>query len=140
MVVGDKVILNVDQDDLAEVVAFDAKTGDLVWKKSRPAFRACYTTPFVLERDGKTEVIVGSTAGVTSYDPKDGAVGLELDVGLEARPGCPKGQGERQGRARRAAPARRRADLSRRDDLSPSAATAAATGTWSPSRPAPPAT
>ena len=74
IVVGDKVILNIDQDDLAEVAALDAKTGDPIWKKSRPAFRASYTTPFVLERDGKQEIIVSSTAGVTSYDPKDGAV------------------------------------------------------------------
>lgn len=73
MVVGDRVILNVDQDDLAEVIAFDAKTGDQIWKKSRPAFRASYTTPFILERDGKQEVIVASTAGITAYDPKDGA-------------------------------------------------------------------
>ncbi|HKA06053.1 MAG TPA: PQQ-binding-like beta-propeller repeat protein [Gemmataceae bacterium] len=74
MVVGDKVVLNIDQDELAEVDAFDAKSGDLVWKKSRRAYRASYTTPFVLERNGKLEVIVASTAGVTSYDPKDGAV------------------------------------------------------------------
>ena len=73
VVVDSRVILNVDQDDLAEVQAFDPKTGELVWKKSRTAYRACYTTPFVLERDGKSEVIVSSTAGVTAYDPKDGA-------------------------------------------------------------------
>jgi outer membrane protein assembly factor BamB len=72
MVVGDRVILNVDQDDLAEVEAFDPKTGDLIWKKSRTAYRASYTTPFALHRDGKDELIVSSTAGVTSYDPKDG--------------------------------------------------------------------
>lgn len=74
MVVGNRVILNIDQDDLAEVQAFDPKSGDLVWKKSRTAYRACYTTPFVLHRDGKDELIVSSTAGVTAYDPKDGAV------------------------------------------------------------------
>ena len=50
IIVGDKVIVNVDQDDLAEVIAFDAKTGDQIWKKSRQAFRACYTTPFVWNR------------------------------------------------------------------------------------------
>jgi outer membrane protein assembly factor BamB len=74
MVVAGRVILNVDQDDLAEVQAFEPKTGDLIWKKSRPAYRASYTTPFVLPRDGKTEVVVSSTAGVTAYDPADGSV------------------------------------------------------------------
>jgi len=74
IVVGDRVILNIDQDDLAEVAAFDTKTGEQIWKKSRQAYRACYTTPFVLEQDGRQEVIVSSTAGVTAYDAKDGAV------------------------------------------------------------------
>jgi outer membrane protein assembly factor BamB len=94
MVVGDKVILNVDQDDLAEVVAFDAKTGEFEWKKSRPAFRACYTTPFVLERDGKKEVIVSSTAGVTSYDPKDGAVVWNWTWVWKPDPDAPKAKGK----------------------------------------------
>jgi len=66
--------LNYDQDDLAGVMAFDTKTGEPRWKKSRTAIRASYTTPFLLERGGKQEVIIASTAGVTAYDPKDGAV------------------------------------------------------------------
>jgi outer membrane protein assembly factor BamB len=73
IVVNDKVILNLDQDGRAEVIAFGAKTGDVAWRKSRTAFRACYTTPYVREQSGKKEVIVASTAGVTAYDPKDGA-------------------------------------------------------------------
>jgi outer membrane protein assembly factor BamB len=77
MVVDGRVIVNDDQDDLSEVFAFDAKTGAPAWKKSRTAYRACYTTPFVLEREGKKEVIVSCTAGITAYDPKDGAVNWE---------------------------------------------------------------
>jgi outer membrane protein assembly factor BamB len=74
MVAGDNVILNIDQDGLAEVKAFNAKNGDIVWEKSRQAYRACYTTPYLNERNGKQEVVVASTAGLTAYDPKDGAV------------------------------------------------------------------
>ncbi len=74
IVLDGRVILNIDQDELAEVVAFDAKSGDEIWKKSRTAYRACYTTPFVWEKDGKPTVVISSTAGVTAYDPKDGAV------------------------------------------------------------------
>lgn len=73
-VLGDRVFLNIDQDGTAEVAAFDGKTGEQAWKKSRQAYRASYTTPFALTRDGKTEVVVASSAGVTAYDPKDGAV------------------------------------------------------------------
>jgi outer membrane protein assembly factor BamB len=97
IVVGDKVILNVDQDDLAEVHAYDAKTGQPVWKKSRTAYRACYTTPFVLERDGRTEVVVASTAGVTSYDPKDGAVVWNWTWVWKPDPDAPKPKGKGKG-------------------------------------------
>ena len=137
IVVDDRVILNVDQDDLAEVQAFDPKTGDLVWKKSRTAFRACYTTPFVLDRDGKSEVIVSSTAGVTSYDPKDGAVIWNWTWVWKPNGDGPKGKGK----GGPGGPLRHVGGPIYHDGMIfASAATAAATGTWPPSRPAPPAT
>jgi len=73
IVVDDKVILNNDNDKFATLVALDAKTGKPAWKADRPSFRACYSTPFVLEKPGAPkELIVASTAGITSYNPKDG--------------------------------------------------------------------
>jgi outer membrane protein assembly factor BamB len=92
IVVGDRVILNIDHDELAEVAAFDARTGETVWKKSRQAYRACYTTPFVLDRDGRQEVIVSSTAGITAYDPKDGAVIWNWTWVWKPGPAAPKGK------------------------------------------------
>ena len=97
IVVGDKVIVNVDQDGLAEVKAFDAKTGALAWTKSRTAYRASYTTPFVRERDGKTEVIVSSTAGITAYDPKDGAAMWNWTWVWKADPNAPALKGKAKG-------------------------------------------
>ena len=72
MVVGNLVILYVDQDGQAEVMAFEGKNGEVQWQKSRTPFRASYATPFLKESTAKTELIVSSTAGVTSYDPKTG--------------------------------------------------------------------
>lgn len=73
VVVGDKVIVNVDQDGKAELMAFDAKTGKPAWSKKRDHERACYSTPFLLEKtDAGPELLVVSTGGVTGYDPKDG--------------------------------------------------------------------
>jgi outer membrane protein assembly factor BamB len=92
MVLGDRVIVNVDQDDLAEVMAFDSKSGEPAWKKSRTAYRACYTTPFVLDRAGRKEIIVSSTAGVTAYDPKDGAVIWNWTWIWKPSPNAPKGK------------------------------------------------
>jgi outer membrane protein assembly factor BamB len=80
-VFGGKVYLNFDQDGAAEVVAFDAKTGEKAWSQSRKAFRACYSTPIVRElMNGKAELIVFSTAGVTAYDPKSGAVAWQWEI------------------------------------------------------------
>jgi outer membrane protein assembly factor BamB len=73
IVVGDKVIVNDDQDGKAELMAFDAKTGKPVWTRKRDHERACYSTPFLLEKtDAGPELLVVSTGGITGYDPKDG--------------------------------------------------------------------
>jgi outer membrane protein assembly factor BamB len=73
MVYQKKVYVEHDQDGDADILAFDALTGKDVWRAKRTAFRACYSVPFVLEKPGKpVELIVGSTAGLTSYDPDNG--------------------------------------------------------------------
>jgi outer membrane protein assembly factor BamB len=74
MICQDKVILNNDQDGSAALVAVDAKTGKIAWEAKRPAFRTCYSTPFLLEKtDAGPQLIVSSTAGITSYNPQTGA-------------------------------------------------------------------
>jgi outer membrane protein assembly factor BamB len=75
MVVGDRVVVNFDQDDEAELQAYSAKDGSLIWKAPRKAYRACYSTPFILNGvDQAPKIICASTAGVTAYDPKDGKI------------------------------------------------------------------
>lgn len=74
IVVGDKVILANDQDGSAAVVALDAAKGTIAWQKTRPAHRACYSTPILLDHPGAApELLVASTFGVTSYDPNSGS-------------------------------------------------------------------
>jgi outer membrane protein assembly factor BamB len=74
IVCGDKVILVNDNDQSAAVLAFEAKSGKPAWQADRKSYRACYSTPVLHEKEkGVTELIVWSTAGATSYDPKDGA-------------------------------------------------------------------
>jgi outer membrane protein assembly factor BamB len=69
----DKVILANDQDGNSHVIALDTASGADVWKVARPPFRTCYSTPFLLEREGHaTELIVASTAGISAYDPDTG--------------------------------------------------------------------
>ncbi|MSR57603.1 MAG: hypothetical protein EXS05_08015 [Planctomycetaceae bacterium] len=74
IVVGDLVILANDQDGTSEIVAFHAEDGGVAWRKGRPPFKACYSTPLVLDEPGaEPELVVASTAGVTGYDPRSGS-------------------------------------------------------------------
>lgn len=63
-----------DQDGSSAVVCVDARTGRELWSKRRRPFRACYSVPFVTEsQDGKPELVVATTAGLTGYDLADGS-------------------------------------------------------------------
>jgi len=62
-----------DQDGDSVLVALDAKTGKTVWEAPRKAFRACYSTPFILSSPTHgNELIAVSTAGITGYNPQTG--------------------------------------------------------------------
>src|SRR6266545_8409812 len=75
------VFVNVDDDEHAELVAFDAKTGEKKWFAERKHVRASYSTPFILERTGKApELILGTTTALTSYDPATGKVNWEYAI------------------------------------------------------------
>ena len=49
------------------------RTGKELWKKPRDE-KSSWTTPFVLTRDGKTQVIINGSTAVRSYDPATGDV------------------------------------------------------------------
>jgi outer membrane protein assembly factor BamB len=75
------VYVNVDDDQHAELVAFDAATGERKWIAPRKHVRASYSTPSLLERPGKpVELILGTTTAVTSYEPKTGKVNWEYPI------------------------------------------------------------
>jgi outer membrane protein assembly factor BamB len=85
MVHDGKVILANDQDGSAVLLAFDAKTGKPAWEAKRKAFRACYSTPFLMSRGGgPMELIVGSTSGITSYDPSNGKENWDYSWSFDA--------------------------------------------------------
>jgi outer membrane protein assembly factor BamB len=49
------VYVNVDDDQRAELVAFDAKSGQKKWTAPRKHYKACYSSPFLLERKTRTD-------------------------------------------------------------------------------------
>lgn len=80
VLVGERVFVNFDQDGKAKVLAFNATDGALIWSADRKAFRACYSSPFILERDGKSELIVAGSLGITSYNPESGSINWDWQM------------------------------------------------------------
>jgi len=68
-------LLLVVQDNNADsfIYALDKKTGRELWKQPRDEGSG-WTTPFVLDRGDRTEVIVSGSNAVRSYDPNTGNV------------------------------------------------------------------
>src|SRR5262245_13780394 len=54
------VIVNNDQDGASNLQAFFAASGKPAWDVKRPPFRACYSTPFILDGKDGPELVVGS--------------------------------------------------------------------------------
>ena len=80
------VFVNVDDDEHAELVAFDAKTGDKKWIATASTTGACYSTPFILKRgDRPEELILGTTHVITSYDPATGKMNWEYAIAVAGR-------------------------------------------------------
>lgn len=71
ILVGDLVIQNCDADEDAFLIAFNKKTGEQVWKTPRVNARG-WSTPILIEADGRTEMVLNGDAGVVAYDPLTG--------------------------------------------------------------------
>ena len=68
-----KVILQLDGNDgRSELLAFDARTGDPIWRTPRPLLRESWSTPIVWTHDGRDEIIVVGNR-LTAYSASDGA-------------------------------------------------------------------
>jgi len=87
ILVDDMVVLSNDQDGRSFVVALDAATGKTRWLTPRRSAKACYSTPAIFQREGgPPELILTSMAhGITSLDPKTGAVNWEVAEALPKR-------------------------------------------------------
>jgi outer membrane protein assembly factor BamB len=72
----DLVIVPNDQDGNSSIVALDCRTGEIAWTASRTSGDTSYSTPFVLEVDGKPPQLIAScnALGVTSLDPATGTL------------------------------------------------------------------
>ncbi len=64
---GDTLIVNWDHEGESFLYAFDKRTGRQLWKTARDE-KTSWSTPLVVEQDGKPQVIVSATKRVRGYD------------------------------------------------------------------------
>lgn len=69
----DIVVILQDQEDQSFITALDKRTGDEIWKMERDE-RTTWTSPIVVEHNGRSQVIVPATNRTRSYDLENGDV------------------------------------------------------------------
>lgn len=69
--VGDLLILACDGTDKQFVVALNKRTGKEVWKTSRDG-KMAYSTPLLIEVDGKPQVVTAGGEWAIAYQPQSG--------------------------------------------------------------------
>ena len=73
IVYKDQLILVCYHERASYLLSLDARTGRVRWKVDAPAGVTSYSTPLVVEANGKAEIIVNSSAGVSGHDVATGA-------------------------------------------------------------------
>lgn len=68
---GDTLIVNWDHEDQSFVTALDAKSGDDVWRVDRDE-PTSWSTPVIIEREGRRQVIINATKRSRSYELETG--------------------------------------------------------------------
>lgn len=57
-----------DNDQESFLVALEAKTGEEIWRTERDGEKSNWSTPYIWETDGRTEIVTPGTRSVRSYD------------------------------------------------------------------------
>ena len=70
---GDTLVINQDHEGPSFIVGLDRKTGDTRWKADRDE-ASSWSTPLVLEHDGRRQVVTAATNRIRSYDAASGGL------------------------------------------------------------------
>ncbi len=89
---GDSVVVNWDHLGGSFITVLDAQTGETRWKVDRDE-NISWSTPLVLDHNGRTQVIVNGTKRVRSYDLKTGELIWECGGQVRAAIPCPVSDG-----------------------------------------------
>lgn len=72
------LLVQWDQSNVAEIKAFDGKTGDLVWKTPRDV-RVSWASPVLVNTGNRLELILSADPYVAAYNPASGKELWKLD-------------------------------------------------------------
>lgn len=71
ILVGDLVVWNGDSETDPWLFALDKLTGDIRWKSKRSG-KEGYSTPIVVQANGRQEIVLNGDPYLVAYDPADG--------------------------------------------------------------------
>ena len=77
---GERLFLQIDNEEKSFLVALNAGTGDELWRVSRDE-RTNHSSPVVWKNNVRTELVTSGSRKVRSYDPATGKVIWELEIG-----------------------------------------------------------
>ena len=73
ILVGDLVVLAVDQQSGSFILALNASTGKVEWRQERPEAKSGHSTPILYEpKGGKSQILLPGSFYLTSYDAVSG--------------------------------------------------------------------
>ena len=70
---GDKIVVQQDHERGSFITALDKRTGDVLWKTDRDE-RTTWSSPVIVEHDGKAQVVTTGTKRIRSYDLETGEI------------------------------------------------------------------
>ncbi len=75
VLVGDLIVLQCDGvRRTSRLLAFDKKTGNIVWERKRPHNDFCHSTPTLVQLGGKKQLLVAGSNSLEGVDPRDGSI------------------------------------------------------------------
>jgi outer membrane protein assembly factor BamB len=84
---GDTLVVNWDHEGDSFVVALDARTGVERWRRDRPGELTSWSTPLIVEHEGRVQVIVAAGGRTRGYDLGSGELLWSVSgLGMNAIP------------------------------------------------------
>lgn len=75
VIVGDLLVVNADAEIDPTILAFNRKDGTVAWRTPRGqevSSKFSFSTPLVVETDGRTEILSAASGMIGAYAPEDG--------------------------------------------------------------------